>query len=90
MTRYYIIAGEESGDYIGGKLIESLNSLSSPARSMFFGIGGLNMASCGVKSLFPITEINLMGFIEVIPKIFRIKLLIKQTIQDILIKKPDV
>ncbi|MBN8512062.1 MAG: lipid-A-disaccharide synthase [Rickettsiales bacterium] len=90
MKRYYIIAGEESGDYIGSKLIESLKSLGLAEQIIFYGIGGRNMTSCGLKSLFPITEINLMGFVEVIPKIFRIKSLIKQTIQDIINKKPDV
>lgn len=90
MKRYYIIAGEESGDYIGGKLIESIKSLSSSEKVVFCGIGGRNMTSCGIKSLFPIIEINLMGFIEVIPRIFRIKSLIKQTVQDILIKKPGI
>ncbi|MFN9174541.1 MAG: hypothetical protein ACK58N_08530, partial [Synechocystis sp.] len=36
-----------------------------------FGIGGEKMEQAGIgRSLFPIEQINLMGFVEIIPHIF--------------------
>lgn len=54
------------------------------------GIGGDLMQQQGIKSLFPIEQINLMGFIEVIPHIFKIKKLIDETVTDIAYRKPDI
>lgn len=84
----YIIAGENSGDFIGKHLIKSLKDQQSDLQ--LSGIGGPLMESVGLKSLFPMEKINLMGFFEVIPKIFQISRLINQTVQDILQKKPDI
>lgn len=55
-----------------------------------FGIGGPLMQQEGIKSLFPISEINLMGFFEVIPHIFRINKLINKTVDDIIEKKSQI
>lgn len=85
--KIYLIAGESSGDFIGSQLMQSLKSIIT---SEFTGIGGPLMSQQGLKSLFPISEISLMGFFEVIPHIFRIKKLINQTIADIIEKSPDL
>ena len=55
-----------------------------------FGIGGPLMQQQGIKTLFPISEINLMGFFEVIPHIFRINKLINKTVEDIIEKKAQI
>ena len=44
----------------------------------------------GFKSLFPITELSLMGFAEILPHIPRLKRRITQTIRAIEKAKPDV
>lgn len=86
--KIYFIAGENSGDFIGAKIISSLKNIE-PNISLY-GIGGPKMQAEGMDSLFSIDAINLMGFLEIIPHIFKIKKLIKKTIDDILEIKPDI
>ena len=90
--KIYFIAGEQSGDYIGSKIIASLKilSLSKNIPVEFAGIGGDLIKDQGINSLFPISEINLMGFAEVIPHIRRISTLIDDTVEDIAYHNPDM
>ncbi len=85
--KIYIIAGEPSGDILAARLIRAM-SLKYPEVE-FFGIGGEAMEREGVKSLFNISELAVMGFFEVIPSIPRILKRIRQTISDIEKIKPD-
>lgn len=90
MKKIYIIAGEHSGDFIGSQLIKSLkNNISAPILE-YHGIGGTLMEKEGIKSLFAFNQINLVGFFEIIPHIFKLKKLINQTVNDIVEKKPDI
>lgn len=84
----YIIAGEPSGDFIGARLIESIKNLRNDIR--FVGVGGPQMIKAGINSLFPISEISLMGFLEILPKILKLRRLILNTVQDIIYHRPDV
>ncbi len=88
MKKIYIIAGEASGDNIGAKLIDSIRKAAPD--SVIQGIGGENMQSKNFKSLFPINDIAVMGFVEVLPHIPKIMTRIKQAIQDIKSFKPDL
>jgi lipid-A-disaccharide synthase len=82
MLKIYIIAGEASGDNIGAKLMAQLKSQCSDIE--FYGIGGTKMQSLGLKSLFPIKELSLMGFFEILPHIFNLRKRIKQTVEHII------
>jgi lipid-A-disaccharide synthase len=84
----YIIAGEASGDQIGGMLLDALHAKAPMAK--FHGIGGFSMMQRGFSSLFPMRELSLMGFIEILPHIVRLKKRITQTVRDIESKKPAV
>ena len=88
----YIIAGENSGDFIGGLLMKALRLECKEhfGEVEFHGVGGQQMELVGLESLFPLNQINLMGFVEVIPHIFRIKKLIDQTVEDILVRSPQI
>lgn len=87
MAKIYFIAGEISGDFIGGNIIQNLRDIKGLE---FAGVGGKQMEEAGnFKSLFSISEISLMGFVEIIPKIFKLKRLINDTVQDIVKNKPD-
>lgn len=90
--KLYFIAGEQSGDYIGSKIIQSLKKQcqDSATKLDLVGIGGERMIAEGVESLFPIEHISLMGFVEVLPHIFKIKKLIDDTVADIAYHKPDI
>jgi lipid-A-disaccharide synthase len=75
--RIFIIAGEASGDLFGAKLIDSLKN--SAINIDISGIGGEKMIAAGMQSIFAMTDLSIMGFIEVIPSIPRIIKRLQQT-----------
>ncbi len=64
----YIVAGEPSGDVLGARLMASLKKKTKNQIS-FSGVGGTRMEEQGLKSLFPMADISVMGAAEVLPKI---------------------
>lgn len=84
----YLIAGETSGDQLGAGLMQALRELEPEIR--FHGVGGLKMRLQGLAPMFPMEELSLMGFAEVLPHIFRLKRRIHEVVDDIEQKKPDV
>ena len=48
------------------------------------------MAAHGLRSLFPIQELALMGLVEVLPKLRRLRARLAQTTADIAARRPDV
>ncbi len=88
-VRIYLIAGEPSGDLLGSRLMRSLRKKTNN-NVEFYGIGGDTMEGEGLKSLFDISELAVMGIFEVIPSIPKVLQRIKQTVQDIINKQPDI
>ena len=88
MTLIYIIAGEQSGDILGARLIAALRA-QRPDIDVA-GIGGQSMADQGLTSLFPMRELSLMGILEVLPRIRQIRARLQQTVSDIQTRRPDV
>ena len=88
MSLIYIIAGEQSGDVLGARLIRALRA-SRPDLE-FTGIGGPRMEELGFQSLFPMRDLAVMGLLEVLPKIRHLRRRLHQTIADIHARKPDV
>lgn len=87
--KIFIIAGENSGDAIGAKLMSSLRSLYSKEIN-FSGVGGEQMEALGFKSLYPMNQLSVMGFSEVLPHIPKFIKLINLTVEEIKKQKPDV
>jgi lipid-A-disaccharide synthase len=56
----FIVAGEHSGDALGGKLMLALNAMS-PGPIRYTGVGGHTMGAAGLVSVFPLDEIAVMG-----------------------------
>lgn len=64
----FLIAGEPSGDALGARLMAALKR-ASDGRARFAGVGGERMAGEGLESLFPLTDIAVMGLTEVLPRL---------------------
>lgn len=85
--KIFVIAGEASGDILGGNLMRALCTLRPDVE--FYGVGGQRMEAQGLKSLFPMQELSVMGVAEVLPKLFSILSRIRQTVREIVNVKPD-
>jgi lipid-A-disaccharide synthase len=86
--RVYFVVGEESGDVLGTKLIDAFEELGSPVKPM--GLAGAKMQDKGMDSLFDIAELSVMGISAVVKNLPNLLKRIRQTVDDILAKKPDV
>ncbi len=84
----YLIAGEASGDLLGGKMMVALKRLNPQVT--FSGLGGPKMMAQGLDSLFDFKELSLMGFAEVLPHIRKLKRRMRQMAEDIIAKQPNV
>jgi len=85
--RYYIIAGEPSGDLHGSNLVAAIKNNDSKA--VFRGCGGDLMKEQGVDLLFHYRRMAYMGFIEVAININKVLANINKCKQDIIDFAPD-
>lgn len=83
-----VFAGETSGDQLGGWLIAALKKQNPKLR--FIGVGGANMQAQGLKTLFSMQELSVIGFAEVLPHALRLKRRIRQTADFIEREHPDI
>lgn len=74
--RFFLIAGEPSGDRLGAALMAGLKTLHPDIS--FSGIGGPLMQAQGLQSLFPMEELSIMGLVEVLPKYLHLKRRIRE------------
>lgn len=90
--KIFLIAGEESGDLLGSKIMNELKKRKIDANQKleFFGVGGERMQKEGLDSIFPMHELSIMGIVEVIPHIPNVLRRIKQTVKNIVDIKPDL
>ncbi|MGJ8597504.1 lipid-A-disaccharide synthase [Sulfitobacter sp.] len=86
--RVFILAGEPSGDKLGGALMAGLKALRPEVA--FEGVGGVQMQAEGLQSRFDMNELSVMGLAEVLPKYRHLKRRIAQTAQAVLDMRPDV
>ncbi|MGB4931248.1 MAG: lipid-A-disaccharide synthase, partial [Chitinophagales bacterium] len=85
--KYYIIAGEASGDLHGSNLVAAIKARD--ANAQFRGFGGDKMKSEGVTLFRHYKETAYMGFIEVVMHLRSILKNIEQCKKDMLAYKPD-
>lgn len=86
--RVFVIAGEHSGDRLGADIIKQCENTGQSIE--FHGIGGPLMARQGLKSIFPLEDIAVMGLTEIIPKLPLIYARLKVTQQAIKEFSPDI
>ena len=85
--KYYVIAGEASGDLHGSNLIKEIYKLDSNAKIRAWG--GDKMQNAGAKIVKHYKELSFMGFYEVLKNLNTIFKNIKFCKKDILNFKPD-
>lgn len=85
----FLIAGEPSGDVLGGRLMAELRERTGDT-IRFTGIGGERMVAQGLKPLFPLDELALFGIAELLPKLPNIIRRLGQTVEEIRRLRPDV
>jgi lipid-A-disaccharide synthase len=83
----FIIAGEQSGDLLGGRLMAALRERTSNNIS-FAGIGGEKMMAEKLDPLFPMSELSVMGLIEVVPRIPQLLKRIRQSVDAVARLRP--
>lgn len=70
--KYFLIAGEASGDLHGSTLINALKNVDSEAEFQFWGGDKMAKAS-GIAPIKHINELAIMGFVEVLVKLISIR-----------------
>ena len=66
--RIFIVAGEHSGDLLGGKLMAALKARSEwPI--VFSGVGGETMEAEGLHSVFPLSDVAVMGPLAILARL---------------------
>ncbi len=86
--KYYIIAGEASGDLHGSNLVKGL--LEKDPSAQIRAWGGELMRHAGAEVVKDYRENSIMGFVEVVANIGKILGNMKECCKDILAFNPDV
>ena len=86
--KYYLVAGERSGDLHGGNLIKALKIRDSVGEFRCFG--GDYMAEAGAEVAIHYRDLALMGFLEILFNYRKIFHYLKLCREDILNYRPDV
>ncbi len=84
----WMLAGEASGDVLGARLIRALRELQPDIRVT--GVGGVRMESEGLRSLFPMRELAVMGLAEVLPRLLSLRRRMREAADDIARQRPDL
>lgn len=84
--RLFILAGEASGDRIGADLVQRLRRRTDLTLS---GIGGPELQAEGLTSLFPMENLSVMGWSDVLKRLPLLLWRVRQTANAILKQRPD-
>ncbi|MCP8882282.1 lipid-A-disaccharide synthase [Devosia sp. XJ19-1] len=85
--RLFILAGEPSGDRIAADLVARLRQRVTLSLS---GVGGDELAGQGIQSLFPMSDLAVMGITDVLLNLPKLLWRLEQTARAILAERPDV
>ena len=86
--KYYLIAGERSGDLHGGNLIRAI--LRNDPDAQFRGFGGEQMQTAGMELVVHYDQLAFMGVVKVLLNFRKISGYFRQCTDDLLRWKPDV
>ena len=86
--RIFLVAGEHSGDALGGKLMSAL-SARCKGRIHYLGVGGEDMEAAGLASQFPLSDVAVMGPLSILPRLPRIMSRVYRTVDSAVAAEPD-
>ena len=81
MKKVFILTGEPSGDKLASKVIKQLKKDNPEIE--YLSVGGENLKSLGIKSIYELKEITYIGFTKVLSNIFKINKKINETVNAI-------
>jgi lipid-A-disaccharide synthase len=85
--RVALAAGEHSGDQLGFKLMRALRAAVGDV--VFTGVGGEAMEREGLTSLFPISDVAVMGILPVLARLPTLVRRIRQAADAVIAARPD-
>jgi len=85
----FLVAGEHSGDALGAKLMAALGERSE-APLIYSGVGGEQMAQMGLRSLFPLSDVAVMGPLAILRQLPRLVRRVYQTVDAAVAASPDL
>lgn len=85
----FIVAGEHSGDLLGAGLMQEM-AARRKGQFRFLGVGGEAMAAQGLTSLFPLSDIAVMGPVAIAKALPRLTSRVYRTVAAGVAAKPDV
>jgi lipid-A-disaccharide synthase len=81
-----IIAGENSGEKYGAAMMREFRLLSPETR--FFGIGGAQMEKEGADCLYSITDLSMVGILEVLSHLKKIRRIFRSIEAEVKHRRP--
>jgi lipid-A-disaccharide synthase len=86
--RIFIVAGEQSGDQLGAKLMTALRA-NSETPILFSGVGGEAMEAAGLRSIFPLSDVAVMGPLAILARLPKLVRRVYQAVDAGLKAEPD-
>ena len=88
MKKIFILTGEPSGDKLASEVIIKLKKIDPKIE--YLSVGGENLESIGIKSIYSLNEVTYIGITKVLLNIFEINKKINETSKKILEFDPDI
>lgn len=86
--RVFIVAGEHSGDLLGGRLMTALKARLG-GEIAFSGVGGHAMEHAGLKPIFPLADIAVMGVLAIAKRLPTLITRVYDTVDAAVAFEPD-
>lgn len=86
-----ISAGEASGDHHAARMMEAVRRLAGDERRVrFFGLGGDAMAAAGLESVAHSDEVAVVGIVEVLRELPRIRQVFRRLLEAVESRQPEL
>ena len=87
-NKIFILAGETSGDYIGSCIMRGIKQNNNNIK--FLGVGGSFMENEGLSSLYNIKEFNVIGFLNTVVKLKKLRNYVNEIVKFIIKEEPKI